>query len=158
MSLWYYAKEGRQLGPVDEDELRRLIATGGLRGADFVWTDGMGDWQPADRVPGLVVAPPPGVAAAVGQRDGDDERPIPNYLPWAIAATICCCPVGGIVSIIYAVKANSAAAAGNLAEARRAADTARLWLILAAVVSLVLSLVQVVVMLMRVGFTNVFHP
>lgn len=157
MSLWYYAREGRQLGPVEEDELRRLVMAGSVRGSDYVWTDGMADWQPADRVPGLIVAPPPGAGPAVAARAGDDDRPVPNYLPWAIAATLCCCPVGGILAIIYAVKANSAAARGEMAEARKAADAARLWLILAAVVSLVISLVQVVVVLFRAGSLNLLQ-
>lgn len=53
---------------------------------------------------------------------------VPNLLPWAIAAAILCCQVGGVIAIVYAVQANSAAERGQIPAARRAANTARTWL------------------------------
>src|SRR5690349_17577060 len=50
---WYYAIEGRQRGPVDEQTLRSLAAQGVLRPFDLVWCDGMGDWQAAETMPWL---------------------------------------------------------------------------------------------------------
>ena len=52
---------------------------------------------------------------------------IPNYLVWAILATICCCVPSGIVAIVYAAQVNGKVAAGNYAEARRYSDNARTW-------------------------------
>ena len=52
-----------------------------------------------------------------------------NFLVWAIS---------GIVSIVYAVQANSAYDAGNFAEHARLADKAKFWLILGTAVAVVL--------------------
>ena len=57
-----------------------------------------------------------------------EERPhVPNYLVWAILSTVCCCPPTGIVSIVYAVRANGRIAAGDLAGAREASEKAKTW-------------------------------
>lgn len=53
---------------------------------------------------------------------------VPNLVPWAIVATLLCCWIGGIIAIIHAVKANSAADRGQMTVARRAEKTARTWL------------------------------
>lgn len=45
---WYYSKNGAQLGPVDDAELRRLSLSGAITPEDFLWNETMGDtWQPA---------------------------------------------------------------------------------------------------------------
>lgn len=158
MDAWYYARDGQQLGPVSREELQRLIATGRAHSAEYVWTDGMADWQPANRVPGLVAAPPLAAAMPVdGPGNAPDDEPVPNYLPWAIAVTLCCCVLGGIFAIVYSVKANRAAAAGDMAEARKAADTARLWLIISAVGTLVMGFLQVMSILIRGGAAALFQ-
>ncbi|MCU0795073.1 MAG: DUF4339 domain-containing protein [Akkermansiaceae bacterium] len=56
---WYYSKGGRQLGPVPESELSRLVASGEIQPeTDLVWREGMDDWKPAAQVlPHLSVAP-----------------------------------------------------------------------------------------------------
>ena len=50
---WYYARDGRQAGPVGEHALRQLVASGEVRGGDLVWTDGMPAWSAAAQVPAL---------------------------------------------------------------------------------------------------------
>jgi uncharacterized membrane protein YvbJ len=52
---------------------------------------------------------------------------IPNYLVWAIVATVLCCLPFGIPAIIYAAQANSRAALGDLAGAKSASNTALVW-------------------------------
>ena len=80
MPLWYYAKNDRQNGPIDEDELRSLIASGEIRTTDEVWCDGMTDWQPAGELSELFpdkaqserpVAPPP-IPTSPQRRSGAD--------------------------------------------------------------------------------------
>lgn len=73
------------------------------------------------------IQPPPHAINAPGQ-------PIPNYLAWSITITIVslclCCIIGtipGIVAIVFSSKVNSALTAGDLAGAKRASDTAKLW-------------------------------
>lgn len=160
--MWYYAKDGQQLGPVADEELRRMIRDGSLRQEDLVWRDGMPSWQPAGEVPDLGFLPPapypppppegpvtqagpanpyapPRAPAPYGaplpyQTPGAD---IPDYLPWSIAATLLCCMPCGIAAIIYSTKANTAKAKGDLEEARQAASRAKMWLIVSVVVGLV---------------------
>ncbi len=43
---WYYSQNGQQLGPVPEQELTRLAATGAINANSLVWHDGLADWQP----------------------------------------------------------------------------------------------------------------
>lgn len=57
MIAWYYAKDGRQNGPVSLEELIRLRATGTITSQDLVWREGMDGWKPAGEVTEL--DPPP---------------------------------------------------------------------------------------------------
>ena len=72
---WYYTKEGKQTGPIAFEELQRLAAQGQLLPGDFVWKQGMQNWQPAREINGLFAGlpgvPPPGPGAAAGT----DEAP-----------------------------------------------------------------------------------
>jgi len=104
---WYYASSGVQNGPVSEEDLRSLAASGRLRPTDLVWSTGMAGWQPASSIPGLLPsqpgAPPPlPPAQAPAQaappaafypppRLQDDDQALHWLLPvgrsgWAIAA------------------------------------------------------------------------
>lgn len=51
--LWFYARPGSQekKGPVSEDELRRLIATGEVTGEFMAWTEGMANWCVLNSLP-----------------------------------------------------------------------------------------------------------
>lgn len=66
MSEWYYAKNGKQLGPVDFNELVALASSGALDPVkDLVWNSTMKDWIPAGQVPDIFASPatPAGPAA-----------------------------------------------------------------------------------------------
>jgi hypothetical protein len=56
---WYYAKQGRQEGPVGAEALRAKLVSGELARTDLVWREGMEKWTAAEEVPELS-APPPG--------------------------------------------------------------------------------------------------
>ncbi|MGJ8652743.1 MAG: DUF975 family protein [Opitutaceae bacterium] len=43
---WFYEKNGAQSGPVSEEELKGLIASGELQKENLVWRQGMSDWAP----------------------------------------------------------------------------------------------------------------
>ncbi len=58
-TLWYYAHEGQQAGPVPLDKLKAMTETGELVPTDLVWANGMASWVPASEVPDLFPAPPP---------------------------------------------------------------------------------------------------
>jgi uncharacterized RDD family membrane protein YckC len=51
---WFYAQDGRQLGPVSETDFAELSRTGVISADTLVWHAGMADWQPFRiAVPGL---------------------------------------------------------------------------------------------------------
>ncbi|MCA0197019.1 MAG: CD225/dispanin family protein [Proteobacteria bacterium] len=82
------------------------------------------------------VPPPAPNAAPVNE-------PIPNYLAWAIIATVLatclCCPLGlvGIVAIVFAAKVNSLLQQGDVAGARRASANAKIWCWVATVLAII---------------------
>jgi hypothetical protein len=61
MRSWFFARDGQQHGPVTDDELNEMLATGALSHDALVWTEGMKDWRPAKEVEELVLRdlPPP---------------------------------------------------------------------------------------------------
>jgi hypothetical protein len=61
-----------------------------------------------------VLVPPPGTA-------------VPNYLVFAILATVFCCLPTGIPAIVYAAQVNSKLQLGDLAGAQLASKNAKMW-------------------------------
>jgi hypothetical protein len=58
MTEWYYARGGKQNGPVSFEQLVEIARSGGLNPlSDLVWTSTMKDWQPAGQVPGIFNTP-----------------------------------------------------------------------------------------------------
>ena len=95
MSNWYYLVDEEQHGPVGEEDIQRMMASGELRPDDLLWQAGMSDWIevreafPAQaRVPGITglpggleaVEPAPG---AGGQAAGSAPpgSPAPVFMP-----------------------------------------------------------------------------
>lgn len=144
MSLWHYLDNGKQMGPISEEELQNLVFAGRIRAQDLVWTEGMAEWQAVGSLPHFECpATPPGrPAAAAAARYASQgayapAQAVPNYLPWAIAATVLCCLPTGVAAIVYASKATSAQNVGNYDEAKKAADSAKIWLIVSVILGLV---------------------
>ena len=52
---WYYADNGRQVGPIEESALDDLVKAGIVRDDTLVWQEGMANWQ----AHGTVRAPRP---------------------------------------------------------------------------------------------------
>jgi hypothetical protein len=77
---WYYARGGSQVGPVTFAQLTDVAKTGSLGRDDLVWREGMGDWQPASTIPGLIPAPA-APAPAAAQPDVYDTAPEPAFQP-----------------------------------------------------------------------------
>ena len=77
MQDWFYARGGRQQGPVDEAELGRLIRDGVVASDDLVWHPGLGDeWVTAASLQARFESGGPDTAALVpghvprAKRDG----------------------------------------------------------------------------------------
>ena len=64
---WFYAQDGRQAGPVEDNELDRLAQTGTINGATLVWHSGMASWQPYSqaRPAAAAIAPVPAYAGGM---------------------------------------------------------------------------------------------
>jgi len=43
---WYYVEAGQQAGPVTEEQLNAMVASGKIRGDTLVWRAGMENWTP----------------------------------------------------------------------------------------------------------------
>jgi len=46
-SMWWYTKNGQQLGPIPRSQLKRLFDCGDLKPDDQIWTEGMKSWKNA---------------------------------------------------------------------------------------------------------------
>lgn len=145
---WYYSKNGTQLGPVAESELRAKLAAGEISQIDMVWRDGMTDWLPVAKIPELSIPPAATLRApaqaspyqppAVQQASYSPGINIPNYLWQSIVVTIFCCWPFGIPAIVYAAKVDGLRAAGNIQGAMAASASAKTWCLVAAGTWLVL--------------------
>lgn len=51
---WYYSRQDQAIGPIDLGELRRLIGSGEVLPADYVWNERLADWRRVSEVPGLL--------------------------------------------------------------------------------------------------------
>ncbi|MGH8050965.1 MAG: CD225/dispanin family protein [Arenimonas sp.] len=52
---------------------------------------------------------------------------MPNYLVWAILATLCCCLPAGIVAIVYAAQVDGKLSSGDYHGAVEASNNAKMW-------------------------------
>lgn len=84
------------------------------------------------------------------------EEPV-NWIPYlilSIISTVCCCIPVGIVAIFYTVKINTAVSSGDAESARHAANMAKIWIIVAVVVGIVVDLIAYFVfgMISEIGY------
>lgn len=70
---------------------------------------------------------------------------IPNNLVLAILSTLFCCLPIGIFAIIQATKVNTLAAQGNFGEAQAAADKAKKFAMIAAIVGVIWLVICVII-------------
>jgi GYF domain 2 len=52
-TVWWYVSEGDRKGPVSEEDLSRLLATGKISANSLVWKAGMEGWQSVAQVKDL---------------------------------------------------------------------------------------------------------
>jgi hypothetical protein len=93
-----------------------------------------------------------------GQQAGWPGQPPPNnYLVWAILATLFCCLPTGIASIVYSTRVSGLWMQGHYAEAQAAANNAKKWAIISAIVwaVLVACYILFVVVLGVVGLSGI---
>lgn len=98
---WYYSKNGIQLGPVAEDELRAKLATGEILQSDLIWNESMADWLPASRVPDL--SAPPAIGTLPGPLPQPIGYPAPPYGVPVASGKATASMVLGIVGLIFGI-------------------------------------------------------
>jgi hypothetical protein len=107
MAQWYYGSSAGQNGPVEEQELRALIASGGLGPETLVWREGMKDWLSLRAVPELASTVP--LAYAPPGAPGYPQAYYPPVVPnsgMAISSLVCgitslmICGILGIPAVI----------------------------------------------------------
>ena len=49
-AIWHFMKNGQQIGPLKETQLRQMIKIGQVTDTDMVWRIGMSSWQPLSDV------------------------------------------------------------------------------------------------------------
>lgn len=63
-AAWFVGRGGERSGPVSEDALREMAASGRLAPTDLVWRERMAAWAPTTSVPGLFEPSRPAAADA----------------------------------------------------------------------------------------------
>jgi hypothetical protein len=61
---WFYAINDQQPGPVSDEQLDQLFASGQINGDTLVWREGMANWQPLSTVRAVAAAPTTGAVTA----------------------------------------------------------------------------------------------
>jgi uncharacterized RDD family membrane protein YckC len=85
--VWYYVKDGARQGPVEEDEINRLVAQSVVTPTTLVWHEGMAEWKPYSEL--APVTPPP-VPAPEPVKEPEPE-PVVEAAPVTAAAPIQYC-------------------------------------------------------------------
>jgi uncharacterized RDD family membrane protein YckC len=76
---WYYVKDGARQGPVEEDEINRLVAQSVVTPTTMVWHEGMTEWKAYSEV--APATPPP--APAPEQVKEPEPEPVVEAAPAA---------------------------------------------------------------------------
>lgn len=85
--MWYYSKNGAQLGPIGPAEMESKLKAGEIASTDLVWKEGMADWLPAGKVPeiqALLSPPAPPSEPSYGERPAPVS---PSASPYAAPAS-----------------------------------------------------------------------
>jgi hypothetical protein len=71
---WWYEQDGKQLGPVNEDEIKGLVESGKLKPSNMVWKEGLQTWVEikssdfSTAIPVRTGVPPPLTGDAVNNK------------------------------------------------------------------------------------------
>lgn len=61
---WYYAENGKQSGPVTDEQFQSLVTNGSIRADTLVWREGMSNWQTFNSVASGQAPSPAGAPTA----------------------------------------------------------------------------------------------
>lgn len=82
-SQWNYLQNGQPLGPVEEEALKAMLASGALGWDVLVWSEGMATWVAAGQIPGLRTPLPAPMSPTPGPILLDRPEAKPSANPYA---------------------------------------------------------------------------
>ena len=113
---WFYAKHGKQEGPIELATLRAKYRSGEIAATDLVWKEGMPEWVAANTVPELTAEEQGGASSEAPSTTGGESQQqvtggqvlsqpasgaavgmVPPTPGLAIASLVC-----GILSVVFA--------------------------------------------------------
>lgn len=153
VQYWLATAQQEKIGPLTLDE---LSASPHFSPDVRIWRQGLTSWVKASELPELAryfateqdivevetvamaeIEPAPTYEAYTDAvEESRPERPR-TYLGWGIAAIILCCMVPAIVAVIYSTFVTSRYNDGDYEGARRASETAEMWLLVSIVAGIV---------------------
>jgi uncharacterized protein DUF4388/uncharacterized protein DUF4339/tetratricopeptide repeat protein len=85
---WFYVQDDRRMGPVDMQQIVRLVVSAALSPSTLVWHQGLADWTEAERVPEIAaLLPPPLPPGRPGFPGPAEPPPVPVRPPDKAAAS-----------------------------------------------------------------------
>lgn len=123
MNNYYLLAPGstQPIGPMTLEQINAQLCSGAINLSYMCSYPGAPAWMPLSQLPGVVSVgvPMPGAgAAAMGEKPD-------NYLVWSILGLLCCWPLA-IFCIIKSSSVNTLWMQGRYAEAKSAAETAKI--------------------------------
>ena len=125
--------DGQTYGPYSMQELQGFAQEGRINSGSMLCPEGGSEWVSASTIL------PTGITAQAAPLTSSGVPWIPVSLTGPILTTLFCCIPGGIVSIVYASKANTLGATGMLAQANQAKSTSSTWLIVSLILGFLLN-------------------
>lgn len=83
---WYYASQGRRVGPVDDTEFEALVETGAITPDTLVWNETLSKWTPYGALEQRATPPQ---AHQSEQRQESRERPVVDFEQKRAACSQC---------------------------------------------------------------------
>lgn len=146
----YWIARGQQtFGPYTGAQVREYVASGNIALSDMLRGERDAEWTPVSFALGAVppqnpgAAPLPTTPGLPGMTGAPSGGATPVSYVFPILLTICCCLIGGVISIVYAAQANTALARGDMAAYERHKKTCNTWMIVSLVVGVLGNLLVV---------------
>jgi hypothetical protein len=133
----------KEYGPITAEQMRQWIMEGRVNARTLVWSDTSNNWKPLAVYPEFSTSVPPLPSGAVPPPQVMPSTRPSNYLTPAILTTICCCPIFGIIAIVYAAQVNGKFDRGDYAGAEASAKKARMWVWISIISTIVVSALSV---------------
>jgi hypothetical protein len=80
-NAWYYTAAGKQLGPIDEQQMKDLVNGGAIDATALVWTQGLPAWQPLSSVRDKLMGTAPAASHQLTPQQPQGNASIGYYNP-----------------------------------------------------------------------------